>query len=88
MANNHLWASQIIQIIRLHTENRSYRLISEWLGISRKTVTKYVLLFKATGLSYEEIRTMDESVFWKLFTNQEVATVKTEHNLDPFESIN
>ncbi len=71
MANRGFEMIQIKQIIRLHTEGRSYREITELLGLSRKAVTKYILLFKSTGLSYEAVKLMSESELSALMSAQE-----------------
>jgi transposase len=75
MANKGLEMIQIKQIIRLHTEGNSYRDITELLGLSRKAVTKYVLLFKSTGLSYESIKYMSDEELNVLMSNQEKPNV-------------
>ena len=71
MANKGLEMILIKQIIRLHTEGKSYREITDLLGFSRKAVTKYVLLFKSTGLSYEVIKQMSDEELNVLMSNQE-----------------
>ena len=63
MANKSIEMYQIRQIIRLHSIGNSYREIADLLGISRKTVTKYVLEFKSTGLDYESIKAMNDVDF-------------------------
>jgi transposase len=71
MANKGFEMIQIKQIIRLHTEGKSYREITNLLGLSRKAVTKYILLFKSTGLSYETIKQMSDEELNVLMANQE-----------------
>jgi transposase len=71
MANKGLEMVQIKQIIRLHTEGKSYREITCLLCLSRKAVTKYVLLFKSTGLSYKSIKEMSEEELHALMAKQE-----------------
>jgi transposase len=70
MANKGLEMVQIKQIIRLHTEGKSYREITGLLGLSRKAVTKYVLLFKSTGLNYKSIKEMSEEELHELMAKQ------------------
>lgn len=62
---------QVKQIIRLHSEGKSYRDISKSLGNSRKVVTKYILLFESTGLSYDEIKDYSEAEFFRLLSERE-----------------
>jgi transposase len=71
MANKRLEMIQIKQIIRLHCDGGSYKNISETLRISRKTVTKYILLFRSTGLSYEELRIKSDEELGTMFAEQE-----------------
>jgi transposase len=71
MANKGIEMLQIKQIIRLHSDGKSYREITELLGLSRKTITKYVLLYKSTGLSYETIKQMREDELSTMMAEQE-----------------
>lgn len=71
MANKGFEMIQIKQIIKLHTDGKSYRDISDLLGLSRKAVTKYVLLYKSTGLSYALIKEMSDSELSQLMVKQE-----------------
>jgi len=71
MANKGLEMIQIKQIIRLHTEGKSYREITLLMGLSRKTVTKYVLLYQSTGLNYDSIKSMSEEELSILMAKQE-----------------
>lgn len=70
MANRGLSMLMIKQIIRRHCEGKSYREISSLLGQSRVTVTKYVLLFKSTGLVWDSVKNMSESELSVLFARQ------------------
>ena len=72
MAKKGLDMLQVKQIIRLYyKEGKSYRDISKLLGNTRKAVTKYVLLFKSTGLSYEDIKDYGESELYALLSERE-----------------
>lgn len=71
MANKGFEMIQIKQIIRLHAEGKSYREITNLLGQSRKAITKYVLLYQSTGLSYESIRQMSDEELSSLMEKQE-----------------
>ncbi len=75
MANKGLEMIQIKQIIRLYNEGKSYREITDLLGFSRKAVTKYVLLYKSTGLSYEAIKQMSEEEVSVVMATQEKPNV-------------
>ena len=66
---------QVKQTIRLHYEGRGYREISIMLAISSKTVTKYFLLFKSTGLSYEDIKDYSESEKYSMMCEREKPTI-------------
>ena len=71
MANKGLEMLQIKKIIQLHCEGNGYREITNLLGTSRKTVTKYVLLFKSTGLSYADVKCLTEEELNTLMAKQE-----------------
>lgn len=72
MAKQGLDMMQIKQIIRLYfKEGKSYRDISNLLGNTRKAVTKYVLLFKSTGLNYEDIKDYGEPELFALLSERE-----------------
>ncbi len=71
MANKVLNMVRIKQIIMLHSDGKSYREISNQLGLSRKTVTKYILLFNSTGLGWDEAKLLSDNNFNVLIQNQE-----------------
>ena len=71
MANKGLGMYKIHQILELYNSGKSYREISSSLGISRKSVTKYVLLYQSTGLAYSELQNHSESELAALFKQQE-----------------
>jgi transposase len=71
MSNRGLDMLQVKQIIRLHCEGKGYREISDILGNTRKAVTKYVLLFRSTGLRYEEIKDYGEPEIYAMMSAQE-----------------
>ena len=75
MANKGLEMIQIKQILRLHNEGKSYREITDLLALSRKAVTKYVLLYRSTGLEYETIKHMSEEELSVLMATQEKPNV-------------
>ena len=71
MANKGLGMYKIHQILELHNSGKSYREISSSLGLSRKSVTKYVLLYQSTGLAYSELEHHSEAELAALFKQQE-----------------
>ena len=71
MAKKVLSMVRIKQIIMLNEGGKSYREISKQLGLSRKTVTKYILLFNSTGLSWKEAKLLPDNDFNDLIQNQE-----------------
>lgn len=74
MANVSIAMISIRQIFRLHSENVSRREIEKLLGITRKTVSKYILLFEASDLSYNEIRHKSDGELFALFREKEKPT--------------
>ena len=56
------------EVIRLGTStDLSVRQISRAVRISRPVVTKYIAVFKASGLSYEEMKELSEDEVYELF---------------------
>jgi len=60
----------IRQIIQMLHSGLSKRSISEQLGISRNTVKKYIFYVKLTGLSNEEILSLDDNIVSELLTDE------------------
>jgi transposase len=71
MANKVINMVNIRQILRLNKEGESLRKISEMLGIARKTVSKYLAIFKSVEHSYEEIARMSDEEVFEIFTKKE-----------------
>ncbi len=74
MANVNISMSNIRQILRLYNEGTSKREIEKLLGITRKTVSKYIFLLKSTGLSYDNLRDKSEGEIYELFLDKEKPT--------------
>ena len=54
-------------IIRLYTEGVSKQTISEKTGCSRNTVKKYIRLYIASGMSYEEVNKLSNTSLEQFF---------------------
>jgi len=73
MARKRINMKKIREIIRFkETTNMSERKIARALKISRPVVAQYIKDFKASGLAYEEIKSMPDSEFLALFEKQRV----------------
>jgi len=71
MARKRINMKKIREIIRFkETTNMSERKIARALKISRPVVAQYIRDFKASGLAYEEIKSMPDSEFLALFEKQ------------------
>lgn len=55
MANHKIVMFQIKQLLRLYSNGESKLSISNCLGLSRNTVCKYIGLFQAYQLTFEEL---------------------------------
>lgn len=65
----------------------SKRSIAEQLSISRNTVKKYIFYVKRTGLSYEEILSLDDNTINELLTDEpKKKKVKFDELVDMFPS--
>jgi transposase len=71
MANKRLEMLQIKQILQLDNDGKSFRQIANCLCSSRKTVTKYVLLFRSTGLKYQDIKDKSEHELAQILAEKE-----------------
>ena len=74
MARANIDMINIRQILRLHSEGTSIREIKRLLGVSRKTITKYIVLFEESRTSYSEIAKMDDEALYELFLAKEKPT--------------
>lgn len=71
---------KIKEIIKLYsTTDLSYRKIANACNISRPVVTRYILTFKTSGLSFDEIKDLDEQSIYELFfSNANNKLIKNE----------
>ena len=67
MANEKLSMSKIRQLLRLHTQGKGKRSISELTGISRNSVKKYIKQFEVYRLSFEELNELSNQQLFALF---------------------
>jgi transposase len=72
--------TKVKQVIRLHQEGKSLRKISDLLTISRDAATKYVSLFKTSGINFKDIETMDDACLSQIFDK---ATPTDHESLEP-----
>jgi len=71
MARKRINVKKIREILRFkETSDMSDRKIARALNISRPVVAQYVSDFKATGLTYQDIKEMPDSRFLAMFENQ------------------
>ncbi len=80
MARESINMLKLRQILRLNHEKKPVRQISELLGLHRKTVTKYIVLYESSGLSYNDISALsDEELHEKLCAREQTQTGRYEH---------
>ena len=82
MARESITMIKIRQILRLHNANTSSRQISQSLGLHRETISKYILLYEASGMSYKEIERYNYTQFCHYFTQwlkKDEAVMHFEH---------
>jgi len=51
----------------MHNRGDSTRMISDIQGVSRNTVRKYIQVFDALGLNYEEFKSKHDGELFRLF---------------------
>ena len=67
MANTTIDMQKVRQIIRLKSEGKSNRLISETLKVHRTTVRRYIVSLESSGVSYEELLLKSDAELKALF---------------------
>jgi len=72
MANHKIDMLQIKQLLRLHSNGESKLSISNRLGLSRNTVRKYIGLFHAYQLTFEELSDLSIEEVEDLFETREL----------------
>ena len=60
MANSTISMSKIRQILRMYSQGRSKLWIAEQTGVSRNTAKKYMATFDASGLTFEQINSLND----------------------------
>src|SRR5690606_6988673 len=71
MANKQIDMREVKKIFRLYSQGTSKRGISEQLGISRNTVTKYIVFFQSYKLTSYEVSEMTLEELHALFKSGE-----------------
>ena len=72
MANHKIDMLQIKQLLRLHSNGESKLSISNRLGLSRNTVRKYIGLFHAYQLTFDELSDLSIEEVVDLFETREL----------------
>ncbi|TKC07681.1 IS21 family transposase [Pedobacter frigoris] len=67
MANNILSMNKIRQLLRLYDRGASKMTISQYVGVSRTTVRKYIIAIESSGCSTKEIDELSDSDLDTLF---------------------
>ena len=72
MANHKIDMLQIKQLLRLHSNGESKLSISNRLGLSRNTIRKYIGLFDAYQLTFDELSDLSIEEVEHLFETREL----------------
>ncbi|MFC2132063.1 IS21 family transposase [Bacteroidota bacterium] len=72
MANVSIAMVDIRQILRLHNNNTSQSEISRMLGITRKTISRYLSIARACSISYPDIERISDEEISELFLKKEL----------------
>ena len=64
--------SKLRTTLRLHSEGKSKRFISSYLGLSRNTVKKYIDRFRVLRVTFEVIDDLDDIALEKLFIHAHI----------------
>lgn len=79
MANNKIDMLQIKQLLRLYTKGESKLSISKRLGLSRNTVRKYIGLFHAYQMTFEDLSDLSAEEVEDLFDTRELSPDSREN---------
>ena len=60
MANSTISMSKIRQILRMYSQGRSKLSIAAQTGVSRNTAKRYMATFDASGLTFEQVNTLND----------------------------
>jgi len=71
MAGTSITMNKLRKVIRLHTEGKSKRFISDYLRLSRNTVKKYINRFISSRLSFEELEALSDTELEALLLKSE-----------------
>jgi transposase len=67
MAGKPIDMSKLRKVLNLYTQGKSKSFISDYLGLSRNTVKKYIKQFNALKVTFEDLREMDDVKLEELF---------------------
>jgi transposase len=71
MANKSISMINIRQILRMHHEHHSMREIEKYLGVARKTVSKYISLAQSAAITYPDIQALSDEELSAIFLERE-----------------
>lgn len=67
MPNQAISMNKIRQVLRCYASGNGTKSISSMLSISRNTVKKYLHIYQKSGLSFDEVLSLDDSSLYTLF---------------------
>ncbi len=70
MANKSISLIDIRQILRMHHEHHSMRKIENYLGVARKTVSKYIILAQSATITYPDIQHLSDEELLAIILEQ------------------
>jgi len=72
MSNKPISMQKLRQVIRLHGQGKGTKSINRIVGLSRNTVKKYLQIFHASSLSYDQFYNLNDSELALMFQVQKV----------------
>lgn len=79
MANNLTDMSKIRKVLKLYSTGKSKLFISSYLSLSRNTVKKYIILFEASGRSFEDFLKQSDSELEVYFSLGKTESLSPKH---------
>ena len=82
MSNKPISMQKIKQVVRLYGQGKVTKAISSSLGVARNTVKKYLQIFHASGIDYQEFFSKSDSELATMFGVNPRNTPKSGRELD------
>lgn len=81
MAGKSIDMNKLKKVLKLHSQGKSKRFISDYLRLSRNTVKKYIKQFSGLKITFEDLTQMDDTKLEELFIKAQVLNLSPKLKL-------